>query len=113
PDGKHLLSGSQDMTLKLWDVEETECIKTLKGHTNWVNVLAFRSNRQAVSAGDDLTIRFWDLQSGKESDSIDLSKSADFARSLALSLKRFSRRARRRPSSILRSTMEKEPHSVW
>ncbi len=83
PDGKHVLSGSQDKTLKLWDVAEGACVKTLEGHKNWVHAVAFRNNHQAVSASDDLTLRFWDLKTGKETDQIDLGKSTDVARSLA------------------------------
>ena len=80
PDGKHVLSGSQDMTLKLWDVEEGTAVKTLEGHKNWVNFVGFRGKDQAVSTSDDLTIRLWDLQSGKELDQIDMGKSTDVAR---------------------------------
>jgi len=87
PDGKRLLSGSQDMTLKMWDVAEATCVKTLEGHKNWVNVVAFRNDNQAASAGDDLTVRLWDLQTGKEIDQLDLSQSTDVARSLAFDRK--------------------------
>jgi WD40 repeat protein len=87
PDGKRLLSGSQDMTLKVWDVVEATCTKTLEGHKNWVNVVACRNDNQAASASDDLTVRLWDLQTGKEIDQIDLAHSTDVARSLAFDRK--------------------------
>src|SRR5262249_52169618 len=84
PDGKHVLSGSQDMTLKLWDVAEGKCVKTLEGHKNWVNGVLFQGDKRAISTSDDLTIRLWDLPSGKEIDQIELGKSSDVARCLAV-----------------------------
>ena len=32
PDGRRVVSGSPDDTLKVWDVETGECVATLKGH---------------------------------------------------------------------------------
>ena len=31
PDGRRVVSGSYDKTLKVWDVETGECVATLKG----------------------------------------------------------------------------------
>jgi WD40 repeat protein len=38
PDGRHVVSGSVDGTLKVWDVKngEWECVVTLKGHSSTV-----------------------------------------------------------------------------
>ena len=36
PDGRRLVSGSGDSTLKVWDVATGECVATLEGHSNWV-----------------------------------------------------------------------------
>ena len=33
PDGRRVVSGSQDKTLKVWDVATGECVATLEGHT--------------------------------------------------------------------------------
>ena len=32
PDGKQLVSGSLDETVRLWDVETGACVRTLEGH---------------------------------------------------------------------------------
>ena len=33
PDGRRVVSGSGDNTLKVWDVETGKCLATLKGHS--------------------------------------------------------------------------------
>ena len=34
-----IASGSRDNTIKLWNMNTKSCIKTLKGHTSYVNCL--------------------------------------------------------------------------
>ena len=36
PDGRRVVSGSGDNTLKVWDVATGKCVATLKGHSNKV-----------------------------------------------------------------------------
>jgi WD40 repeat protein len=46
-----------------------------------VSAVALSSDgRLALSAGDDLTLKLWDVARGREVDDIDLSSSEDFAR---------------------------------
>jgi len=33
PDGRRIVSGSDDKTLKVWDVATGKCVATLKGHS--------------------------------------------------------------------------------
>ncbi len=55
-----LISGSQDRTVRLWDVETGQCLYIFKGHTDSVWPVSFRSDgKQFVSASADHTIRLW------------------------------------------------------
>ena len=36
PDGRRVVSGSMDDTLKVWDVATGKCVATLKGHSDEV-----------------------------------------------------------------------------
>ena len=36
PDGRRVVSGSEDKTLKVWDIETGKCLATLEGHSDLV-----------------------------------------------------------------------------
>lgn len=42
-------SGSYDETARLWRVQTGECIKTLQGHSNWINSVAFSPDGQTLA----------------------------------------------------------------
>ena len=67
PDGSWAASGSDDMTVSIWNLETGECRSTLIGHTGEVNCIAIRPDgKRIVSASNDSTLRVWDTYSGKE-----------------------------------------------
>ena len=65
PDGKTLISGSVDKTIKLWDLETGQVLKTFEGHTACVRGVAFAPDgRRIASASRDGTVKLWDVESG-------------------------------------------------
>jgi len=55
-----------DHTLRVWDLESRQAVRTLKGHSNSVNGVAITPDgERAVSASSDKTLRVWDLESGQ------------------------------------------------
>jgi WD40 repeat protein len=67
PDGKLIVSGSDDSTIRFWDSQTGQPIGTpFKGHTGLVNSVAFSPDGKSIVSGShDSTIRFLDSQSGK------------------------------------------------
>jgi WD40 repeat protein len=67
PDGRYALSGSRDMTLRLWEVESGKEVWVFQGHTDPITSVAFSPNgRYALSGSRDMTLRLWEVESGKE-----------------------------------------------
>ena len=65
PDGRRAVSGSNDKTLRVWDLETGACLRTLEGHADYVNCVSVSPDgRRAVSASWDKTLRVWDLETG-------------------------------------------------
>lgn len=58
-DGKHIISGSSDMTIKVWNIQTGFCEMTLGGHTDFVTSVCFSSDGSLVSASKDTTIKVW------------------------------------------------------
>jgi WD40 repeat protein len=66
PDGRRVVSASEDKTLKVWDLETGRTLATLEGHTGKVSACAVTSDsRRVVSASLDRTLKIWDLESGR------------------------------------------------
>ena len=67
PDGKRIVSGSEDQTLKVWDATTGQETLTLKGHTGAVQSVAFSPDgKRIVSGSDDQTLKVWDATTGQE-----------------------------------------------
>jgi len=67
PDGRSALSGSDDQTLRLWDVASGKELRRFEGHRDAVTAVAFSADgRFAASGSRDRTVRLWDVASGRE-----------------------------------------------
>ena len=61
-DGRRVVSGSLDKTVRVWDVETGQCLAILKEHTAGVlGVAVTADGRRVVSGSYDKTVRVWDL----------------------------------------------------
>ena len=72
PDGALVLTGNDDQTLRLWDVETGRCLRTFEGHSGTegiqfgVRALAWSPNQNlALSGSTDTTIRLWEVETGR------------------------------------------------
>ncbi|AFZ00136.1 serine/threonine-protein kinase [Calothrix sp. PCC 6303] len=67
PDGKTLASGSQDKTIKLWNLVTGEQIRTITGHSDLVWSVAISPDSQTLaSSSRDKTIKLWNLATGEQ-----------------------------------------------
>ena len=64
PDGKHIVSGSYDSTVRIWDAALGQAIgEPLRGHTDSVRSVSFSPDgKRIVSGSVDDTIRIWDAE---------------------------------------------------
>ena len=63
PDGKSLVSGSYDTTVKLWDIQTGGVVKTFYGHNSWVQSVSISVDCMKIASGSiDKTICLWDIQ---------------------------------------------------
>jgi WD40 repeat protein len=67
PNGRRVLSASNDMTVRIWDVGSRACLGKFAGHSTFVCSLALSSDGSTVASGAiDGTIKVWTLASCKE-----------------------------------------------
>jgi WD40 repeat protein len=67
PDGKTLASGSMDKTVRTWNIETYQGMKTLEGHKAWISSVIFSQDGilLASSSWKDNRILVWSASDGK------------------------------------------------
>ena len=66
PNGQLLASGSQDTTLKIWNLHTGELLHNLKGYSGTVYRIAISPDGQTIVSGNsDGTIKIWNLETGE------------------------------------------------
>lgn len=68
PDGERIVSGSEDSTIRVWNLETGEPIgKAFEGHEFSVDTIAVTPDgKRIVSGGFDSTIRIWNIDTGEQ-----------------------------------------------
>lgn len=61
PNGKNIITGSSDETIKIWDLNGI-CLKTFKGHSSKVSTISISPDGKTIVSGSyDKMIKIWDL----------------------------------------------------
>jgi len=59
-----LATGSYDATIKIWDLDTGEVLRTLQGHTSGIRCLQFDDNK-LISGSLDKTLKVWNWRTGE------------------------------------------------
>jgi len=66
-DGKYIISGSSDSTIKLWEAVTGQEIRTFKGHSREITSVGFSPDKKYIISGSsDAAIKLWEVTTGKE-----------------------------------------------
>lgn len=54
------------MSLQVWELSSGKCLKTLKGHSNYVFCCNFNPQSNLIVSGSfDESVRIWDVRTGE------------------------------------------------
>lgn len=62
----HRFNGPVDNTIRMWDIDTGKLLRTLSGHSQHINAMAFSPESKIIATvSDDHTVRLWDADTGK------------------------------------------------
>ncbi len=62
----HRNMGPVDNTIRMWDIDTGKLLRTLSGHSQHINAMAFSPESKIIATGsDDHTVRLWDADTGQ------------------------------------------------
>ena len=62
PDGRMVVTGSSDATLKFWDVRDGSLLRSRRAHLDSVNAIALSGDGKIlVSGGSDKMVKIWQV----------------------------------------------------
>ncbi|MEO0396924.1 MAG: DnaJ domain-containing protein [Cyanobacteria bacterium P01_A01_bin.137] len=65
-DGKNILTGSYDKTLRLWSVKTGKLLKTLSDYSNEIHCVALSGDGKLVATGStDNMVKIWEIRTGE------------------------------------------------
>ncbi|MBW4661725.1 MAG: NACHT domain-containing protein [Drouetiella hepatica Uher 2000/2452] len=60
-----IASGSDDQTIRLWNVHTGECLRVLEGQRGWIQTIAFSPDGSLLASGStDQTVKLWQVSTG-------------------------------------------------
>lgn len=69
PQNRILLTGSIDQTIRVWDLQRNQIVRTLDNHTAAIHTIRVRPTREGLpmiaTTSDDRTVRFWQPTIGR------------------------------------------------
>lgn len=66
PNGQWLASsGHSDCTTRIWEANTGKKVRDLTGHFKWAGVVAFSPDSQLIASCDMVSLRLWDVASGR------------------------------------------------
>jgi len=66
PNGRTIALGCQDHTVHVWDAADQVQVSILRGHTSWVNHVAYSPHgSRLASASADKTVKLWSTSTGR------------------------------------------------
>ena len=79
PDGKRIVTGSEDATARIWNAETGAEIAVLRGHNGGLSASFSPDGKRILTAGLDGTARIWDAATGEQTVLLQHNKSVNSA----------------------------------